>query len=392
MSLKNPRRALIVTGEASGDLHGANLILAAREIDPELAFFGVGGTRMADAGCEIVIPGETLSVMGFVEVIGHFPVIYRAFQQLKRLLRGAKRPDLLILIDFPDFNLRLAAEAKKAGVPVLYYVSPQVWAWRRGRVKKIARVVDRLAVIFPFEAEYYRGEDIIVEYVGNPLLDEAKVERDRDEFLVSLGLDPRRPVVGLFPGSRQNELKYILETILASAALLQKEKSDIQFLLPVAPSLSMEVFRQRLAGSALPILLVQENIYEVAHACDAVIAVSGTVTLQVAFTGTPMAVLYRMAPVTYAIGRRLIRVPHISLANIVAGERVVREFIQEEATPEAVSAEICRILEDSDYRHRIQEGLARVKDKMGQPGCSLRVAEMASAMSREKNRSGNHGQ
>jgi lipid-A-disaccharide synthase len=193
-----PRRALIVTGEASGDLHGANLIRAAREIDPDLSFFGVGGSRMAAAGCEILIAGEELAVMGLVEVIGHFPVILRAFNRLKALLRGPDRPAVLILIDFPDFNLRLANEAKKAGVPVLYYVSPQVWAWRRGRVHKIARVVDRLAAIFPFEAEFYRGLDIDVEYVGNPLLDEARVQRSREEFLCSYGLDPNRPVVGLF--------------------------------------------------------------------------------------------------------------------------------------------------------------------------------------------------
>jgi lipid-A-disaccharide synthase len=377
-----PRRALIVTGEASGDLHGANLIRAAREIDPGLSFFGVGGSRMAAAGCEILIAGEELAVMGLVEVLGHFPVILRAFNRLKALLRGPDRPAVLILIDFPDFNLRLAREAKKAGVPVLYFVSPQVWAWRRGRVHKIARVVDRLAAIFPFEPAFYHGLDIDVEYVGNPLLDEAKVECDRNEFRLRIGLDPAFPVVGLFPGSRRNELKYNFDTILGAAELIHRRHPEASFLLPVAPSLTREEISRRLAGCSLPVTLVQESIYDVANACDAVLTVSGTVTLQIALVGTPMAILYRMAPLTYAVGRRLVRVPHIGLANIVAGEGVVREFVQDDATAENLAAEIVRILDEPEYERSIRQGLSRVREYMGEPGCSARVARMASAMSR----------
>jgi lipid-A-disaccharide synthase len=378
----HPRKALIVTGEASGDLHGANLIRAAREIDPGLSFFGVGGSRMAAAGCEILIAGEELAVMGLVEVIGHFPVILRAFNRLKTLLRGPDRPAVLVLIDFPDFNLRLAREAKKAGVPVLYYVSPQVWAWRRGRVRKIARVVDRLAAIFPFEPEFYRGLDIEVEYVGNPLLDEARVQQSREEFLRACGLDPDRPVVGLFPGSRRNELRYNFETIVATAQLLLSQIRGVQFLLPVASSLQPEAIRERLEGAELDVVLIEGNIYDTANACDAIIAVSGTVTLQIALVGTPMAILYKMAPLTYTIGKRLVKVPHIGLANIVTGQEVVREFIQEQATPDAIAGEIVRILEDDDYNRAIRHGLAQVQARMGQPGCSARVARMASELSR----------
>lgn len=380
----NGRRALIVTGEASGDLHGANLIKAAQEIDAGLAFFGVGGSRMAEAGCEILIPGEELAVMGLVEVVGHFPVIYRAFQRLKKILHGERRPDVLVLIDFPDFNLRLAKEAKRAGVPVLYYVSPQVWAWRRGRVKKIARVVDRLAAILPFEPDFYRGQDIEVEYVGNPLLDEARVTRERSGFLETYGLDPGCPVVGLFPGSRGNELKYILDTILGTAEVIREQNPRVHFLLPVAPSLDAAFFRARLADLDLPVTLVEDSIYDTANACDAVITVSGTVTLQTALVGTPMAILYKMAPLTYAIGKRLVKVPHIGLANIVAGEGVVREFIQEQASPEAVATEILRILDDVEYNRRIRAGLSRVQTRMGEAGCSARVARMASEMSQGK--------
>jgi lipid-A-disaccharide synthase len=372
---------MIITGEASGDLHGAGLIRAARLIDPELDFFGVGGSGMRAAGCEILQEGRELAVMGLVEVIGRFPVIYRSFKRLRQIMHE-RRPDVLVLIDFPDFNLRFARQAKKAGIPVLYYVSPQVWAWRQGRVRKIAQVVDQLAVIFPFEPDYYRGLDLDVRYVGNPLLDEFHVERDRPAFLQHHGLDPLRPVVGLFPGSRGNEIRYILDTILEAAELLAQKSPSVQFLLPVAPTLDAAKLRLRIAMRNLPVLLVQDNIYDVAGACDAVITVSGTVTLQIALAGTPMAIIYKMSPMTYAIGKRLIKVPHIGLANIVADRRVVREFIQDEAQPEAIAQEIGRILDDADYRQAIRQGLVEVRARMGEGGCSARVAQMASLMSR----------
>ncbi|NIR33343.1 MAG: lipid-A-disaccharide synthase, partial [Desulfuromonadales bacterium] len=358
---------MIVTGEASGDLHGANLIRAAGQVDPGLSFFGVGGRLMREAGCDILIPGEELAVMGLVEVLGHFPTIWRAFNRLKKILHGPRKPDVLILIDFPDFNLRLARQAKAAGVPVLYYVSPQVWAWRRGRVKKIAAVVDRLAAILPFEPDFYRDQDIEVEYVGNPLTDEAHISRDRSTFLAEHGLDEERPVVGLFPGSRRNELRYIFETIIESAQRLHRKNRDIQFLLPVASSLQVEEIEEHLAAHDLPVTLVQDNVYDAIGGCDAVITVSGTVTLQIALVGTPMAILYKMSPLTYAIGKRLVKVPHIGLANIVAGERVAQEFIQDEANPEAVAAEVLRLLDDADYRRQVLEGLKLVRERIGEP-------------------------
>lgn len=367
---------LIVTGEASGDLHGANLIRAARELEPTLHFFGVGGSRMAAAGCEILVRGEEIAVMGLVEIVGHFPVIRRAFNRVKALLQGPQRPDALVLIDFPEFNLRLAKVAKRAGVPVLYYVSPQVWAWRRGRVKKIAAVVDRLAAIFPFEPELYRGLDIQVEYVGHPLLDEFHISTDRGAYLEALGIDPARPVVGIFPGSRRNELRYNFEVMLEAAALVRQHLPDTLFLLPVAPSFSRQDLEELLAGRDLPITLVEGSIYDAANACNAVLAVSGTVTLQVALVGTPLAIVYRMAPLTYAIGRRLVKVPHIGLANIVAGEGVAREFIQEQATPASLAEEVVRMLTDQDYARQVRLGLSKVRTRLGEPGCSERVAGM----------------
>lgn len=381
-TVKQQRRVMIVTGEASGDLHGANLIAAATEVDPDLKFFGVGGKCMTKAGCEILIPSEELAVMGFVEVLGHLPTVWRAFRRLKKILHGPQRPDALVLIDFAEFNLLLASQAKKAGVPVLYYVSPQVWAWRRGRVHRIASVVDRLAAIFPFEPALYEGLDIDVEYVGNPLLDEFEVKCGRENFLRQVGLDPSAPVVGLFPGSRKNELKYIFSTIMRSAATLLEKYPDVQFLLPVASSFCKRDMESMVAPFHLPVTLVDEDIYSVINACDAIISVSGTVTLQIALVGTPMAIVYKMAPLSYAIGRLLIRVPHIGLANIVAGRGVVREFIQDDATAAAIAQEIETILTQDDYNRTMRDGLLSICQRMGEKGCSARVARMVSELSR----------
>jgi lipid-A-disaccharide synthase len=380
------KRILIVTGEASGDLHGANLIHAVQALDPRWRFFGVGGPRMAEAGCEILIPGEEIAVMGLVEVLGHLPVIRRAFNKLSAILTGPDRPAALVLIDFPEFNLRLAKVAKRAGVPVLYYVSPQVWAWRQGRVRKIAAVVDRLAAIFPFEPEFYRGLPIQVEYVGHPLLDEFRVEHEKTVFLERLGIDAARTVVGIFPGSRRNELRYNLEVMLDAAALIHQRRQDTVFLLPVAPTLDPAAVEALLADRRLPVTLVGGNIYDTASACQAILAVSGTVTLQIALAGTPMAIVYRMAPLTYAIGKRLVKVSHIGLANIVAGEGVVREFIQDQATAENLAAEILHIVDDPAYARQLCRGLTKVRDLLGQPGCSERVASMLMTLIDERGR------
>lgn len=369
------KRIMIVTGEASGDLHGAKLIRACRAIDPAAEFFGVGGARMQAEGCDLLVDGETIAVMGLVEVLGHFPVIWSAFQKLKKVLHGPERPDALVLIDFPEFNLRLARQAQRAGVPVLYFVSPQVWAWRRGRVRKIAALVDRLAAIFPFEPALYEGLDIQVEYVGHPLLDEYRITRERREFLEACGLDPAHTVIGLFPGSRRSELKYMLDTLVGTAHILAAEYPAVQFVVPVAAGLDQQVLVDRF-GPDLPVTFLRDEIYDVANACDVVVSVSGTVTLQTALTATPMVLFYKLAPLSYQIGRHLVRVDHIGLANIVANRRVVPEFIQDDATPENLAGEVTRILTDATYREEMVEGLKGIRSLLGEPGCSARVACM----------------
>jgi lipid-A-disaccharide synthase len=316
--------------------------------------------------------------MGLVEVLGHFPVIWRAFQKLKKILHGPDKPDALVLIDFPEFNLRLAKQAKKAGVPVLYYVSPQVWAWRRGRVRKIAAVVDSLAAILPFEPEFYRGQDIHVEYVGHPLLDDFQITEESTDFRERMNLPVDKPVVGLFPGSRNSELRFMLEALTEAAKIIHQKRPDVHFLVPVAETLTKSDIVEKFSND-LPITYVDSevtNIYNTASACDAVLSVSGTVTLQVAMTGVPLVIYYKVAPLTYAIGKRLIKVDHIGLANIVAEQRIVPELIQDEASAESLAGEVLKILNDQHYAETMRNQLKTVNDKLGQPGCSERVARM----------------
>ncbi len=369
---------MIVTGEASGDLHGAKLINAVKTLSPDTGFFGVGGQKMAAAGCDILIPGEELAVMGIIEVIGHFPVIWRSFQKLKGELTGSQKPDALVLIDFPEFNLRLARQAKKAGVPVLYYVSPQVWAWRKGRVTKIAEVVDSLAAIFPFEPVLYDGLDILVKYVGHPLLDEFAAAGEYADLRLKLQIPTTKKIIGLFPGSRRNELRYMLETLVEAAQLVLGGFPDTHFLVPIADSLTQDEVKSQFPLD-LPVSFIETGdatIYDIASNCDTILTVSGTVTLQIALVGTPMAILYKASPLTYAIGKRLVQVDHFGLPNVVAGRRIVPEFLQEMATPQALADEALHVLNDASYAEGMKEGLKTVQAKLGDPGCSTRVAKM----------------
>jgi lipid-A-disaccharide synthase len=381
---KSHTRILVVAGEASGDILGANMIRAAHKLDAHLNFYGVAGPRMQKAGCTLLRPTSDLAVMGLAEVVRHLPRIWGVYRDIRRALKSEdQRPDVVVLIDSPDFNLRIAKLARKAGIPVLYYVSPQVWAWRRGRVKTIARDVDKLAAILPFEPEYYAGLDIDVRYVGHPLLDEAVVETPASEFRADHGLAEARPVIGLLPGSRRNEIHYTLETMLEAAQLLKQRYPDAGFLLPVAAGLERDLLTKPLAASGLQVELVDDSIYASVAACDVVIAVSGTVTLQTALVQTPMVIVYKGSALTYAIGKHLVSVPHFGLPNIVAGRRVIQELLQHEASPEAIAAETGRILDDAAYRESMLADLAEIRTRMGTPGCAERVAQMVVELSRK---------
>ncbi len=370
---------MIVAGEASGDMYGAKLAAEMRALSPDAVFFGMGGDCMRQAGVDTLVDANVMAVMGIVEVLGQLPVIVKGFNILKARLLAAP-PKLLILIDYPDFNLRLARVAKRAGVKVLYFISPQVWAWRSGRVKGIGRVVDRMAVLFPFEVPFYEKAGIPVSFVGHPLLDMVRPGMTRGEALASLGLDPARRTVGLFPGSRKSVLKKLLPVILQAARLLRARFPELQFVLPLASSLRAEDLAPYLAECELPVTVVSGRNHDLMTACDAAISVSGTVIMELALVGVPMVLIYKVSPLTYEIGKRVINVAHIGICNIVAEKRVVRELIQHEAEPGAIAGEIERILNDQAYAAQIREGLAGVRTRLGSGGALARLAAVATDM------------
>ncbi len=366
-------RVMIVAGEASGDIYGAGLVRAVHEADPDITFFGIGGARMREAGCENLVDSSDMAVVGFVEVLKHFDVIAAAFLKLKKILLKTP-PELLILIDYPGFNLRLAKIAKRAGVKVLYYISPQIWAWRQGRVKKMKQLVDQMAVIFPFEVQFYKDAGIPVSFVGHPMADLVNVEMSREPAVLSFSLDPARKIVGLFPGSRKSEVSRLLPSILGAAGILKKRFPDLQFVLPLASTLRNEDVAPILERSGLDVLVTDERIHDLIRACDAVISVSGTVTLEVALVGTPLVIIYKLSPVTYQLALRLVKVNYIGLCNIVAGEMVAKEMIQDDASPEKIAEEIGRILVDDVYALSLREKLSFVSARLGGGGADGNVA------------------
>lgn len=375
------QKIMIIAGEASGDLHGARLVQAMHRQEPGLAFCGMGSREMTAAGVEILFDASRIAVVGLVEVLTHFPDILSALRILKKRMREDP-PDLLILIDFPDFNLMLAKRARKLGIPVFYYISPQVWAWRTGRVKTIGRLVDTMGVILPFEESFYRSRGVTAHYVGHPLLDSVKVTGDRDAFCRKHGLNPGHKLVGLLPGSRRKEISALLPDFLAAARRLQgKYDHEFVFLLPVAPTVSEEeLWACGLAdySELLHIRLIREDRYEMMAACDAVVAASGTVTLELAILGIPMVVVYKVSPQTYFIGRLLVRhLQFFSLVNLIAERLVVPELLQDEVNPARIEAEIARLLFDDKARGEMLAGLAEVGGKLGGPGASRQAAELA---------------
>ncbi len=371
----NSRRIMIVAGEASGDIYGADLAREALKLDSNLHFFGIGGARMREAGVETLVDSADMAVVGLVEVLKHFDVISAAFLKLKKILLN-EPPDLLILIDYPGFNLRLAKIARKARVKVLYYISPQIWAWRQGRVKKIAQLVDHMAVILPFEAPFYERAGVPVSFVGHPMTDMVKVSKNRVEAAASFGLAPDRKIVGLFPGSRRNEIERLLPVIIAAAVQLKQRFPEIQFALPLASTLNSDTITPQLTAAGLNVTITRDRIHDLIRACDAVISVSGTVTLEIALVGTPMVIIYKLSPLTYQLAKRLIKVPNIGLCNIVAGQTVVKELIQDEANAGNISDEIAAILSVADYDNAIRQKMAEIRSRLGCGGASKNVAEL----------------
>ena len=377
------KRVMIVAGEASGDMYGARLVEEAHRLDSAVRFFGIGGERMRQAGVDTLVDSKEMAVMGLFEVIAHFGVIFRAFRLLKAILVKEK-PDLLILIDYPGFNLRLAAVAKRAGVKILYYITPQVWAWHASRARKIARLVDHAAVIFPFEVPFFEREGLATTFVGHPLLEMVVPQLEKPAAQQRFGIDPSRQTVGLFPGSRQREIDSLLPVMLAAAQLLKRDFPELQFILPLAASVERGRVEELLAAAPIAVTVVEGYNYDVMQVCDAIIAASGTVTMEIALIGVPMVIIYKMAPLSYAIGSRLLKVDHVGICNIVAAERVVPELLQDAAEPVQIAAAISPMLSDADYAATLRRKLLAVREKLGEPGAPARVAALAMKMMTDK--------
>lgn len=370
------RQVLLVAGEASGDLHGADLVEALKRQAPEVEVFGVGGTRLREAGMQVLVDTAEVAGMGLVEMKDKLPALVRAYRLLKRILCSSP-PDLLVLIDFPEFNLRLAKVAKRYGVPVLYYIGPQVWAWRQSRVHTMARWVDRLVVVFHFEPPWYAQAGCAAEFVGHPLVDRARPSRTRAETLLGCGLDPAKRTVVLLPGSRSQEVRYLLPRLLRAAEILG---AGYQFVVAVAPTLAATDIETVVNKAAVQVQVVRGDTYNLVHAADLALVASGTATLETALLGRPMVIVYRMALLTYVLARLLVRVPFIGMPNLIAGRRVVPELVQGEATGERIAAEAKRILDTPAVREEMIAGLSEVRRQLGEGGAAARAAAVALRM------------
>jgi len=372
----------MVAGEVSGDLHGAHLMEAILRIDPKVQFFGVGGERLERMGMKLLYPSQSLSVVGITEVLFKIRSILRALRGLKQSL-DQERPDLIILIDFPDFNLRLAKIAHRKGIPALYYISPQVWAWRPKRVKLIAQWVRKMVVLFPFEVPLYEAAGVDVEWVGHPLLDIVKPTLSKEAAFQRFGLDPKRKTIALLPGSRMHEVKRLLPPLLATAHLLAKEIPDLQFVIPLASGIHQRLLSAWMKNIFLPVKVVEGGTYEVMNLAELLIAASGTATLEAAILGKPMVIVYKVSFFSYWIGRALIQVDHIGLVNLVAGREIVPELIQKDVNPERIVEEALRILRDPTLRRRMSESMAGVRQSLGEPGAAERAAGIVMSLLHE---------
>jgi lipid-A-disaccharide synthase len=376
------KKILMVAGEASGDLHGAHLMEAIHRIDPEIQFLGVGGEHLEREGMKLLYHSQSLSVVGITEALFKLKTVLKALQGLKESL-DRERPDLIILIDFPEFNLRLAKIARRKGIPVLYYISPQVWAWRPGRVKVIAERVKKIVVFFPFEVPLYQAAGVDVEWVGHPLLDIAKPSLSKEVAFERFGLDPERRTIGLLPGSRMNEVERLLPPLLASAQLLQQEISDLQFVIPLASGFTETTLSPWMRNSPVPVKLIEGWNYDVMNISELLIMASGTATLEGAILGKPMIIIYKVSLLSSWVGRAMIRVNHIGLVNLVAGKRIAPELLQKDVNPKRIADEALRILKDPSLGERMAESMAQVRQSLGEPGAAQRAARIVTSMIRE---------
>jgi len=372
-------RIMISCGEASGDLYAGALASELCARAPEAEIFGFGGQRLKSAGGRLIGDYGGFAVTGLTEAIR---VVPRSFAMLRRLVDTARelRPHVFVAIDAPDFNFRLLSALRRLGIPIVYYVSPQLWAWRPGRMETMKAYVDRVLVIFPFEEELYRRAGVSVQFVGHPLVDLAKEGEERTAFLRDRGLNPDAPTVALLPGSRRNEIDRVVPVLAAALPLIRARVPQVQFVVACAPGIADGLFAPLVNDSSGSLVLVRDRTDDVLAAADMAITASGTATIQCAIHETPMVVVYKVSAASYAIGRRFIRVDHISLPNIIAGRAIVPELIQDDANAERIAAEMMELIVRKEKAREMKTALAGIRGKLGTPGASQRTAEIACDM------------
>ena len=372
---KNQKKILIIAGEASGDLHGSNLVKEMLSLNPKLKFFGVGGEKMRKAGVNLVADITDMAVVGITEAIFKLRNIYWVYRQLKKSLT-LNPPSLIILIDYPDFNLLFARAAKKKRIPIVYYISPQIWAWRKRRVKLMARLIKKMIVIFPFEKKFYQEANIDVDFVGHPLLDSIRPQFSRDEAFRKFSLNPELTTIGLLPGSRMSEINRHLPPMLKAIPLISRKLQPVQFIIPVAPGLDFKKIENLTFSQNQNLRVVENSIYEVMQIADLLLVASGTATVEATIIGTPMIVVYRVSPFTYLLGKMLIKVKNVGMVNIIAGKTIVPELIQKDLNPEKITHTVLSILKNPKILKEMRKELAKVRKKIGKPGASSRAARI----------------
>ncbi len=371
-NLQSPIKLMLVAGEASGDKHAAHLAAALKALNPQTQFFGSGGDEMRAVGVETLVDVRELAIMGALEVAAALPKFLRVFRQLREAA-NARKPDAVILVDWPEFNLRLAKKLKRDGHRVFYYISPQVWAWRSYRVQQIQRDVERMLVILPFEQEFYERHGVQVEYVGHPLLDSVRVTATREEFCQKYKLDPARPIIALLPGSRRKEVTYILPPMLEAARELQPTNPALQFVLALAPTIA----RAQVETNSLPNLTVVENdTYNAVAAADLAVVASGTATLETAIIGTPLIVCYRASELNWRLFTPFIKVPFVGMPNLIAGREVAPELLQNDLTGKRLVRQITEWVSDAERLQQARADLQEVRQKLGEAKASERAARV----------------
>ncbi len=362
---------LIVAGEISGDHHAAPLMAAMNQQNPSLSFWGLGGDRMLAGGLDSLYHVKDLSVTGFVEVIKHLSFFKRVMRDVLEQCRQRK-PTAAILLDYPGFNLRLGMKLKALGVPVYYYISPQVWAWKKGRVKTMRQFIRRIFVIFPFEEDFYIKQGIPVTFAGHPLVERTFSIPTRTEFFNRYGLDETRPLVALLPGSRRNELERHTQALLKTIQVLRQHQPGLQFVLAGLSSLANAYYEPFLALEGM--VEIKDDPYPLVSHADVAVVASGTATLETAYLGTPLVVIYKISPLSYLIGKLLVDIDHLAMPNLIIGERAIPELIQHEANGAAISNEVLQLLYDKSARAKMLTKLGKLKGALGQPGCANVIA------------------